>query len=179
MSLTIPVTRHDHSRGAEDAAVTVVMYGDYECGDCVLAHALLGELSRRDELSLRWVFRHLPLSALHLNAETAAMAAEAAGEQGCFWQMHDALFEQQAQLCEDSITAVAARVIPDQLKFRHVMATQQHMQRIRRDFLGGIRNGAAGTPTLFFNGHRYLGALKRPALSTAMHRAAEAVAAID
>jgi protein-disulfide isomerase len=179
MNLSIPVTANDHSRGKDDAAVTVVMYGDYECRDSATAHALLGELADSDELPLRWVFRHLPLSVLHMNAETAAMAAEAAGEQGCFWQMHEALFEQQAQLCEASIAEAAARVIPDQLKFQHAMATQRHMQRIRRDFLGGIRNGATGTPTLFLNGHRYQGVLKSAALRAAMHRAAEAIATID
>jgi protein-disulfide isomerase len=176
MNLAIPVTRQDHSRGPDDAAVTVVMYGDYECTHSVLAHMLLDELARRAELPMRWVFRHLPLSALHLNAETAALAAEAAGEQGCFWSVHDALFAQRAQLSDESISSLAARLVPDQARFRHAMATQKHMRRIRGDFLGGIRNGAAGTPTLFINGCRYQGVLKQPALNAAMHHAAHSLA---
>ena len=95
-TLTLPVSdRRDHIRGNQSAAVTLVEYGDFECPHCGQAYLVLGELMDQVGDQLRLVFRHFPLAQIHPHAELAAEAAEAAGAQGQFWEMHDMLFENQ------------------------------------------------------------------------------------
>ena len=86
------IGKDEHVRGPQDAALTLIEYGDFQCPYCARAHAALGELEERLSGSIRLVFRHLPLSDRHPLAELAAEAAEAAGSQGKFWEMHDLLF---------------------------------------------------------------------------------------
>ena len=97
-TLTIPVTTRDHSQGPADAVLTLVEYGDYECPHCGRAHPIVKELQRRFGQRLRFVFRNFPLREIHPHVETAAEAAEAAGNQGLFWQMHDVIYEHQRAL---------------------------------------------------------------------------------
>src|SRR5437588_11128683 len=99
-SLTPPVSSRDHIEGHEDAPVTLVEYGDYECPYCGAAHPVVKEIYRQLGDELRFVFRHFPLARVHPHAERAAEAAEAAGAQGRFWQMHDLLFENQHALAD-------------------------------------------------------------------------------
>src|SRR6266566_10155949 len=96
--LTVPVGPRDHRQGPEDAPVTLVEYGDYECPYCGAAHPVVKEIQQRLGDQLCFVFRHFPLTQIHPHAEHAAEAAEAAGAQGKFWQMHDTLFEHQQAL---------------------------------------------------------------------------------
>src|SRR5947209_17279648 len=93
--LALPVSDRDHILGPETAAVTLVEYGDYECPYCGLAHPIVKELLRRLRDQLRFAYRHFPLTQVHPHAVHAAPAAEAAGRQGKFWEMHDTLFENQ------------------------------------------------------------------------------------
>ena len=92
------VQDEDHIRGPWDAPVTLVEYGDYECPHCRQVAPILIELRQRFGDRLRYVFRHLPLTTMHPNAQLAAEAAEAAGAQGKFWEMHDLLFEHEGAL---------------------------------------------------------------------------------
>src|SRR5690348_14925243 len=96
--LTPPVGQRDHQQGPETAPVTLVEYGDYECPYCGEAYPIVKEIQRRLGERLRFVFRNFPLTQAHPHAEHAAEAAEAASEQGKFWQMHDTLFEHQQAL---------------------------------------------------------------------------------
>ena len=98
--LALPVSDRDHILAPETATVTLVEYGDYECPYCGLAHPIVKELLRRFGDQLRFVFRHFPLIQVHPHAEHAAQAAEVAGRQGKFWEMHDYLFEHQDALDE-------------------------------------------------------------------------------
>ena len=91
-----PVGTRDHARGPEGAPVTLVKYGDYECPYCGELHPVLKELQERAVERVRFVFRHFPLDSVHPRARRAALAAEAAGAQGRFWEMHDLLYENQA-----------------------------------------------------------------------------------
>src|SRR5215208_1836194 len=90
--LAVPVSEQDHSLGPASAPVTLVEYGDYECPHCRRAHPIVQRALRRMDERVRFVFRHFPLAEAHPHARQAAEAAEAAGAQGRFWEMHDILF---------------------------------------------------------------------------------------
>src|SRR3984957_12303596 len=96
--LSIPVSSEDHSQGDKDAACTLVEYGDYECPSCGQAHPIVKAIQKHFGKRLFFVFRNFPLSQIHPHAESAAETAEFAGAQGKFWEMHDALFENQQRL---------------------------------------------------------------------------------
>src|SRR5208282_6417161 len=97
-TLKMPVTTEDHVQGPEDAEVTLVEYGDYECPHCGRAHPIVQRVQEHFGKRVRFVFRNFPLSEMHPHAEAAAEAAEFAGAHGKFWQMHDRLFENQVRL---------------------------------------------------------------------------------
>src|SRR5262245_29151112 len=98
VGLTLPVGNRDHIQGGEDALVTLVEYGDYECPYCGRAYPIVKRLQEELGSRLRFVFRNFPLGESHPHAQHAAEAAEAAATQGRFWQMHDLLFEHQGAL---------------------------------------------------------------------------------
>jgi protein-disulfide isomerase len=173
----------EHVRGPQDAAVTLIEYGDFQCPYCARAHAALAELS--DELGnklgaesgaqpgpIRLVFRHLPLSDLHPLAELAAEAAEAAASQGKFWDMHDMLFEQQRQVTDKQDLAVLAESLDlDLERFRAEVLERRHRPRVQSDLARADRDGASRTPTFFINGVRYEGDSDRDSLSRALREA--------
>src|SRR3712207_5630839 len=103
-----PTGAGDHARGPEDAPVTLVKYGDYECPHCGRAHPLLKELRERTGERVRFVFRHFPLDSVHPRSRRAAQAAEAAAAQDRFWEMHDLLYEGQDDLGEEALMRYAA-----------------------------------------------------------------------
>src|SRR5258708_12944484 len=103
--LTPPVSAQDHVAGPDDAPVTLVEYGDFECPYCGMAHPIVKKVQRELGNQLRFVFRHFPLAEAHPHARIAAQAAEAAGAQGKFWEMHDNLFEHQPPLPVEDLLA--------------------------------------------------------------------------
>ncbi len=111
--LSVPVGPDDHSAGPLDAKLTVVEYGDYQCPYCGQAYPIVKELQSRFADSMRLVFRNLPLSDMHPHAEAAAEMAEAVGLQGKFWEIHDALFENQRDLSDAALARYAAQVGAD------------------------------------------------------------------
>jgi hypothetical protein len=98
----------DHRQGPDDAPVTLVEYGDYQCPYCGMAYPIVRAVQQRLGARLRFVFRNFPLSEMHRHARPAAEAAEAAGAQGRFWEMHDKLYENQTDLSERAILRYAA-----------------------------------------------------------------------
>jgi protein-disulfide isomerase len=157
-TLTPPVGDRDHVIGPRTAPVTLVEYGDYECPYCGAAHPVVKEVRRRLGNSLRFAFRHFPLTRVHPHAQHAAEAAEAAGAQGKFWQMHDQLFEHQEALDDADLLLYAAAIGLDLDRFLNELETGVHAARVREDFLSGVRSGVNGTPTFFINGRRHEGA---------------------
>jgi protein-disulfide isomerase len=155
--LTRPVSERDHRQGPLTAPATLVEYGDYECPYCGMAHPITKELKRRLGDQLCFVYRHFPLAQVHPHAELAAEAAEAAGAQGKFWQMHDTLFEHQHALDEVHLVRYAAALQLDTGKFRLELAQHLYADRVGEDFMSGVRSGVNGTPTFFINGLRYDG----------------------
>jgi protein-disulfide isomerase len=155
--LKVPVNSRDHIRGSENAPVTLLEYGDYECPFCGRAHFIVEEV--RDELgnSLRFVFRNFPLVEVHPHALTAAHAAEAAGLQGKFWEMHDILFENQEALDTGDILIYAQELDLDIKKFVRNLESEEVAQKVRDDLASGEQSGVMSTPTFFINGRKHVG----------------------
>jgi Na+/H+ antiporter NhaA len=157
---------HDHVRGPKDALVTLVEYGDLQCPFCGQAESIVRELLK--DTDLRYVWRHLPLTDVHPQAQLAAEASEAAAEQGRFWEMHDALLAQQDRLTPHDLLAHAAALDLDLDRFKDDLKQHRHAARIARDVETADRSGVAGTPTFFVNGQRHHGAYDLEALSAAI-----------
>jgi protein-disulfide isomerase len=153
--LTVPVSQRDHQQGPEAAPVTLVEYGDYECPYCGEAYPIVKEIKLRLGDRLRFVFRNFPLTQSHPHAEHAAEAAEAAGAQGKFWQMHDYLFEHQQALDDAHLVHYAVALHLDEETFKREVTTHAHANRVREDFMSGVRSGVNGTPTFYINGVRH------------------------
>jgi protein-disulfide isomerase len=168
MSEELRIAEDDHVRGGSDAAVTLIEYGDFQCPYCARAHAALGELRRQHGDRLRLVYRHLPLSELHPDAQPLAEAAEAAGAQGKFWEMHDALFEQQGMLDEDALPALASSLQIDAGRFRDEFEAGRYRDKVLAQAEQGRAAGASGTPSFFINGERYHGDSDHASLAAAI-----------
>ena len=154
-ALTLPVGKRDHIRGPADAAVTLVEYGDYECPHCGRAYPIVKTIQKQLGPKLRFVFRNFPLRESHPHAEQAAEAAEAAGAQGKFWEMHDRLFERQFALDGEYLIEYAGDLGLDVARFRTELSSGAYAPRVREDFRSGVTSGVNGTPTFFINGVRY------------------------
>jgi protein-disulfide isomerase len=167
--LLLPIRSRDHGHGPEDAAYTLVEYGDYECPDCGRLYATLRDLQSETASRLRFVFRHYPLSGVHHHAQQAAEAAEAAGAQGKFWEMHMLLFERQQALRTKDLIRYAEELGLDVERFRKELKNQTYRDRVRADFIAGVQNGVYRTPGLFLNDVRYDDPWDREALQSALH----------
>lgn len=155
--LTIPVGPNDHVQGPEHAPVTLVEYGDYECPYCGMAYPIVKRIQERFGDRLRFVFRNFPLAELHPNATAAAEFAEAAALQGKFWEMHDTLFEHQRALNPGNLQTYARSLDLDRTALETAIQSGSPNERVRKDFMSGVRSGVNGTPTFFINGHRFDG----------------------
>jgi protein-disulfide isomerase len=171
--LALPVSEdRDHIQGPADAPVTLVEYGDYQCPYCGAAHLVVKRLQDRLEDELRFVFRNFPLTTVHPRAEIAAEAAEAAGAQGHFWEMHDLLFEHQDHLHDEDLMLYAKTIGLDVERFAEELAAGVYAPRVREDFMSGVRSGVNGTPTFFVNGVRHDGPFDAQSLYAALVAAA-------
>jgi Na+/H+ antiporter NhaA len=177
VDLAVPVDpERDHIRGPIDAPVTLVEYGDFECPYCGRAEPVVRELLR-DFGDLRYVWRHLPLNDVHPHTQMAAEAAEAAAEQGAFWEMYDLLLADQSALTDEDLVARAEQLRLDVERFREDLIHHVGAARIAEDVDGADLSSVTGTPTFFINGRRHYGAYDVETLSRAV-RAARARAAI-
>jgi protein-disulfide isomerase len=172
--LTPPVSQRDHVLGPADARVTLVEYGDYECPHCGALHPVIEAARKAFGGNLRFVFRHFPLRSSHPHALAAAKAAEAAGEQGRFWEMHHRLYQQQTQLEDEDLLGHARAIGLDVARFERELAARTHEVRIREDLASVTQSGAKGTPSLFINGELYQGSLDRDDVFAALAQAAVA-----
>lgn len=142
----------DHVEGSREAHVVLVEYGDFECPRCGEAYWELKRLLHAYGTDVALVFRHFPLTQLHPNAMAAAEAAEAAGAQGLFWEMHDLLFENQEDLEPKTLFSFADELGLELSRFARETQEHRWQARIERDFMSGVRSGVSGTPGLFVNG---------------------------
>jgi Na+/H+ antiporter NhaA len=161
----------DHIRGAEDAPVTLVEYGDYECPYCGQAEVVVRELLSSFGDDLRYVWRHLPLSDVHPNAQMAAEAAEAAAAQGAFWEMHDKLLQHQDELAPRDIRRYAEEIGLDVDRFADEMHRHEYAGRVSDDVDSADASAVTGTPSFFVNGRRHQGAYDASTLTAAVRAA--------
>jgi protein-disulfide isomerase len=155
MSLRVPVSEQDHIQGSADAKCTLVEYGDYECPHCGHAHPIAKRVQKHFGKKLRFVFRNFPLAEMHPHAESAAETAEYAGAHNKFWEMHDALFENQEQLGGALYLQLAQELGLSPQELRVAVEKREFLARVKNDFTGGVRSGVNGTPTFFINGKRH------------------------
>jgi protein-disulfide isomerase len=154
--VAVEISSDDHLRGSLTAPSRLVIYGDYECP--YTRKALISVATVRKDLgdSLVFAFRNFPLTESHPHALHAALAAEAADTQGKFWEMHDLLFRRQNFLEDRDLLAYARLLGLDEERFRADLEAETGLPRIEADLRSGERNGVAGTPGIFINGHQHL-----------------------
>ncbi|MFE9357594.1 Na+/H+ antiporter NhaA [Streptomyces olivaceoviridis] len=160
----------DRIRGPVDAQITVVEYGDFECPHCGRAEPALRDMLAGGD-DVRYVWRHLPLPDVHPHAQQAAEAAEAAGDQGSFWEMHDLLLRHQDHLAAADLVGYAEQLGLDVERFRQHMRARRGLRRIEEDVSSAELSGAVGTPTFFINGRRHYGSFDSDALTSAVQLA--------
>jgi len=161
----------DHVRGSEQAPVTLVEYGDYECPYCGQAEVVIRELLVSFGDDLRYVWRHLPLTDVHPNAQMAAEASEAAAAQGAFWEMNDKLLQHQDELATRQLARYAEELGLDVERFLDELRRRVHAARVAEDVATADASGVAGTPSFFINGRRHRGAYDVETLTTAVRAA--------
>ena len=168
--LSLPVGERDHLLGPEDARVTLVEYGDLECGHCHQVQPIIRQLRERLGRRLRYVYRHFPLRSIHPNAQMAAEATEAAGAQGKYWEMHNFLFEHQGELDAEHLGKFASELGLDVPRFQRDLDEHVYAKKVEEDFRSGVRSGVNGTPTFFINERRYDGAWDLESLLEAIQK---------
>lgn len=165
MAILTPVPNdNDHIRGGENASIEIVEYGDYQCPHCGRAYPILKKIQKNLGPDLKFVFRNFPLSEMHPQAFSAALAAEAAGLQCRFWEMHDLLFESQGALNWLDLQIYAVKAGLDVLRFQNDINSESLSRKVRHDFKSGVQSGVNATPTLFINGLKYNGAWNEQSL---------------
>jgi Na+/H+ antiporter NhaA/glutaredoxin len=175
VDLAAPVdAERDHIRGPEDAKVTLVEYGDFECPYCGRAESVIRELLAQDG-DVRYVWRHLPLNDVHPSAQLASEAAEAAAQQGKFWEMHDALLGQD-DLRPAALVETARELGIDTERFVGDLREHAGAARVAEDVDSADLSGVSGTPTFFINGKRHYGAYDIDALTRAVRGARQRAA---
>jgi Na+/H+ antiporter NhaA len=176
VDLAVPVDpSRDHFRGPEEAPVTLVEYGDFECPYCGQAEPVVRELLR-DFGDVRYVWRHLPLNDVHAHAQLAAEASEAAAEQGTFWEMSDLLLANQDHLTPADLMGYAEEIGLDVERFVDDLENHVGAARVAEDVDGADLSSVSGTPTFFVNGRRHYGAYDIETLKRAVRVARARVA---
>jgi protein-disulfide isomerase len=171
--LKVPVSSADHVQGPDDAVVTLLEYGDYQCPYCRMAYPVVKRLQKHFGGRLRFVFRNFPLREMHPHAQAAAETAEFAAAHGKFWEMHDLLYENQERLGGDVFLELADALELPRTALTQALEGGQFTARVRADFASGVRSGVNGTPTFFINGLRHDGPNEFAELLEAVDEAAE------
>lgn len=146
----------DQTKGNKDAPVTLIEYSDFQCPACAAYHSVLKQLNEEFGQDLLIIYRHYPLRQAHKHAELAARAAEAAGKQGKFWEMHDKLFENQSDWSEErkaeEIFIEYAQSLDLNLdQFKSNLDSSEIKDKVTRDYQSGLRLGVSSTPSFFLN----------------------------
>jgi Na+:H+ antiporter, NhaA family len=171
IALAVPVDpERDHITGPLDAPLELLEYGDYECPYCGLAQPVVAAVREMLGRRLRFAFRHFPIVSAHPHALHAAEAAEAAGAQDAFWEMHDELFGRQDALEDEMLVRYAVGLGLDRDRFVGDLASHRFVPRIREDVSSGTWSGVSGTPTFFVNGLRYDGVAESESLVELLER---------
>lgn len=157
MSLKPSVSKTNHAQGNLDSDLEIVEYGDYQCPYCGAAYPVLKELMKEFGGQVKFVFRNFPLSEMHQYAKVAAIAAEAANLQGKFWEMHDAIYENQRDLNENLLMKLAEQLKLNIPQFEKDLESLELAEKVDSDFESGVMSGVNGTPSFFVNGNKFNG----------------------
>ncbi|QXU40772.1 thioredoxin domain-containing protein [Pedobacter sp. D749] len=157
MSLKPAVSNTDHAQGNLNADLVIVEYGDYQCPYCGAAYPVLKELMNQFGSQIKFVFRNFPLSEMHEYARAAALAAEAAALQNKFWEMHDAIYENQQNLNEHLLLELAEELKLDIPQFKSDLKSSVLKAKVDEDFESGVVSGVNGTPSFYVNGKKFEG----------------------
>lgn len=155
MSLKPAVSKTDHIQGKKDADIVIVEYGDYQCPYCGAAYPILKEMMTKYGKQIKFIFRNFPLSEMHQYARPAAIVAEAAALQGKFWEMHDAIYENQRLLSEPFLLELVEKLELDPHQFNVDIKKSELAAKVDSDFESGILSGVNGTPSFFVNGRKF------------------------
>ena len=177
--LVLPVGARDQVQGSSEAAVTLLEYGDFECGHCAEAFPMVKEITRWLRGELRYVFRHFPVADKHPYALRAAEAAEAAGAQGRFWEMHDLLCERSPALYAIHLERYAQELGLDLERFAREVRAHVYLEKVRGDMTSGVMSGVLRTPTFFINGVQYRGEADLDGLLAAIEEAGNRAMGVD
>ncbi|MCX2575520.1 DsbA family protein [Pedobacter sandarakinus] len=156
-TLKPPVSANDHIVGLENAPVTIVEFGDYQCRYCGDAFPIIKEIQDAFGDQIRLVFRHFPMRQAHEMAVPAAIVAEAAAMQGKFWEMHDAIYDNQYRLEDALFNELAEQLGLDLQQFQQDRISKSVIEKIENDFDSGVRSGVNGTPSFYVNGTKFDG----------------------
>ncbi|GHS98539.1 hypothetical protein FACS189421_07330 [Bacteroidia bacterium] len=154
---SVKVSSSDHIQGQENAPVILIEYGDYQCPYCGQAYYIVKNLQKKLGDQLQFVFRNYPLQDLHPHALHAALAAETAGLEGKFWEMHDIIFENQRRLDDPSLAAYAKKIGLDEAKFEKDFGSKPTINKVQADVFSGDIAKVDQTPSFFVNGKLFEG----------------------
>ena len=171
--LTAPVSSEDHVRGSPLAKVTLVGYGDFTCPDCAKSYRAVKKIQAEMGSRLRYVFRSFSRSAPDKKSEGATEAAESAGAQGKFWEIHDRMFENQGAWNQVELAQHARAAGLSEHQFERDMRGHVHLARVRVVRRGGVRSGVVDVPTFFINSLAHESAFGLSTLLPAVQAAAE------
>lgn len=169
-TLKISVTDEDHIQGDKNAPLTLVEYGDYECPYCGAAYPIVKRIQKHFGKRLKFVFRNFPLAESHPYAEIAATAAEFAAKHNKFWEMHDILYEHQDALDLPDLLSYAESLGLPASELQQAIENGTFADKIKKDFMGGVRSGVNGTPGFFINGNFYNGSFEYDDLVAALEK---------
>jgi protein-disulfide isomerase len=171
--LIVPPNKEDHIQGDIDRNIILVEYGDFECPHCGEAYPIVKEIQKIEGNLLGFIFRNFPLSEVHPHALHAAYAAESAGKQDKYWEMHDLLLKNQEALKDENLKAYAEKLNLDIPQFLKDMESKEIAKKVQDDITTGAKSGVNGTPTFFINNIRFDGPFKLKALLKAINLAKE------
>jgi protein-disulfide isomerase len=160
-ALNSSVNQEDHRVGHLRASAVLVEYGDFECPHCAKMAPTIDEFLRDFGSDFCFVYRHFPVSVYHPHAMLAALASEAADEQGKFWSMHHALFRNSASLSREKIYDLARELKLDQEIFELDMMRPDLLEKVKAQMHSATKSEVRGTPSFFINGEKYLGEISK------------------
>ncbi len=157
VSTSDAVKLSDHIKGNQKSSITLIEYGDFQCPACAQYHTVVKEIAKEYKDEVKIAYRHFPLSNIHPHAQLTAQAAEAAGIQGKFWEMHDKIFEGQKEWSklsnvEDVVMGYAEELELNMDKFKADMNSSSVKEKVSGDYKNGIKAGVKGTPSFILNG---------------------------
>lgn len=167
------IEANSHEIGPQDAPLTIVEFGDFQCPSCIIAEATNREIRRTLPTQVRFIFREFPLAKFHIYAQKAAEAAECAGDQGKFWQMHDRMYEADGELAPVQLKYYAQDIGLDTNKFNQCLDSGAMAKRVQEDVNDGKALIVNATPTFFVNQQRHIGGLNLQEITTQAKSAAE------